>query len=166
MATLKQIQTAQQNIQKNWKSLSKSQRSSKQPKGSSRTKPGMGSDGDYYRVVIRPKTEFVSFRTHDVGRKGHTLRIAGKRSSGNWATHSWLIHKKDAQVKDNQLKSNNPKIKKILSRLVGPIQKIKGNIFHAKPRKKIPEKDKPTKKQISAWKKNINKAQKAIKKDG
>ncbi|MFB5606897.1 MAG: hypothetical protein ACE5RG_02215 [Candidatus Nitrosomaritimum yanchengensis] len=163
MATTKQIQASQQNIkkaQKTWQKMSKKQRSSKQPEGASRKKPGMGNDGNYYRVVIRPKSEFVKFRTHDVGREGHTKRIAGKRSSGSWATHSWLINKNDAIVENDQLKTNDAKTKKILDQLRGPIKKYKGNIFRAKPRKNIPEKDKPTKKQREAREKNIKKAQK------
>ena len=163
MASTRQIQTAQQNIKKaqeTWQNMSKQQRSARQPRGRSRTKPGMGDDGNYYRVVIRSKTEFVNFRIHDIGREGHTQRIAGKRSSGSWATHSWLINKNDAHVEDGQLKSNQPKIKKILQRLRGPIKKFKGNIFHAKPRKNIPEKDKQTEKQRKARKQNIKKAQK------
>ena len=164
MATAKQIQAAQQNIKKAqeaWQNMSKRQRSVRQPEGRSRKKPGMGKSGDYYRVVVRPKSEFVTFRTHDVGRTGHTQRIAGRRSSGSWATHSWLIHKNDAHVESGQLRSNERKIKKILEKLRGPIKKYKGNIFHAKPRKNIPEKDKPTKKQRKARERNIKKAQKA-----
>lgn len=89
----------------------------------------------------------MTFRTHDVGRSGHTQRITGKRSSGSWATHTWLISKDDAHVKDGHLKADDVKIKRILQNLRGPIKKLKGSIFHAKPRKNIPEKDKPTKKQ-------------------
>lgn len=138
MATLKQIHAARQNIKKAqtaWKNMSHRQRKTRQTDGVSRKKPGMGNDGDYYRVIIRPKSEFDLFRTHDVGRVGHTQRIAGKRSSGSWATHSWLIHKDDAFVEDGKLKSKESKIKNILGRLRGPIKKYKGNIFHAKPRK-------------------------------
>lgn len=123
------------------------QRALRQPEGRSRKKPGMGGHGNYYRVIVRPKSEFVTFRTHDVGRSGHTQRITGKRSSGSWATHTWLISKDDAHVKDEHLKADDVKIKRILQNLRGPIKKLKGSIFHAKPRKNIPEKDKPTKKQ-------------------
>lgn len=123
----------------------------------------MGPRGEYYRVVIRPKSEFDTFRTHDIGRTGHTQRIAGKRSSGSWATHCWLIHKNDAHVEDGNLKSDDAKIKKILSNLRGPIKKYKGDIFQAKHRKNIPEKDKPAKKQQKARKENMKKAQKSRK---
>ena len=166
MATAKQIQAAKENVKKaqqKWQNMTSRQRVLSQPEGRSRKKPGMGPHGEYYRVVIRPKSEFDTFRTHDIGRTGHTQRITGKRSSGSWATHCWLIHKNDAHVENGHLKSNDTKIKKILSNLRGPIKKYKGNIFQAKPRKNIPEKDKPTKKQQKARKENIKKAQKARK---
>lgn len=166
MVTTKQLQASRQNIkkaQKTWQSMTSRQRAIRQPQGQSRTKPGMGNQGSYYRVVIRPKSEFITFRTHDVGREGHSQRIAGKRSSGSWATHSWLIKKDDAYIENGVLKSKDSKIKKILNRLRGPIKKYKGNIFQAKPRKNVPEKDKPTAKQRRAREANIKKAQKARK---
>jgi hypothetical protein len=164
MATTKQIQAAKQNIkkaQKTWQSMTSRQRSLRQPEGRSRKKPGMGNKGNYYRVIVRPKSEFVTFRTHDIGRQGHTQRIAGKRSSGSWATHSWLISKEDAYVENGILKSKKSRIRNVLDKLRGSITRQKGNVFKAKPRKNIPEKNKPTKKQKTAWKKNIKKAQRA-----
>ena len=167
MASKKQLNAAKNNIkkaQKKWKDMTSRQRAIRQPQGMKRKKPGMGKQGDYYRIIIRPKSEFVTFRTHDVGRTGHTQRLAGKRSSGSWATHAWLIHKNDAYIEKGKLKSKKEKIRKILNRLRGPIKKYKGDIFKAKPRKNVPEKDKPTKKQKDARAKNIKKAQKARKK--
>lgn len=167
MTTQKQIQAARKNIKKaqqTWQSMTSRQRALRQPKGHFRKKPGLGDDGNYYRIVVRPKSEFVTFRNHDIGRFGHTQRVAGKRSSGSWATHTWLIAKKDAHVTNGYLRSDDPKVKRILQNLRGPIKKLKGNIFRAKPRKNIPEKDKPTKKQKQARQKNIQKAQTARKK--
>ena len=51
-------------------------------KGRKRARPGTKGEGDYFRIVLRPKEEFTTFRYHDVGEKGHILRLAGKRSSG------------------------------------------------------------------------------------
>ena len=166
MTSTKQVQAAKKNVkkaQKAWQEMSSRQRSLAQPQGRQRKKPGMGEEGNYYRIQVRPKSEFTSFRTHDVGREGHTQRIAGRRSSGSWATQTWLIDKDDAYVEDGILKSKKKKIKEILGKLRGPIKKYKGDIFRAKPRKNVPEKDKPTKKQKLARKRNIKKAQKARK---
>lgn len=52
----------------------------------------------YARYRIRDPRRFVrsSFRTHDIGRSGHSKRLAGRlKSNGNWATQSILIAKKD-----------------------------------------------------------------------
>jgi hypothetical protein len=57
-------------------------------KDQTRKKPGSAGKGDYYHIEVRPKSEFVSFRTQDVGRKGHIQRVAGKRSSGSWSTRN------------------------------------------------------------------------------
>jgi len=52
----------------------------------------------YIRIGLRSPEEFVpsSFRTHDIGRPGHSKRIAGiLKSTGEWATQAWLINKED-----------------------------------------------------------------------
>ncbi len=74
-ASKKNIKKAQQA----WQEMTTRQRSLAQPKGRQRKKPGATGEGEYYHVVLRPKEGFVTFRTQDVGRKGHTLRVAGKK---------------------------------------------------------------------------------------
>ena len=72
-----------------------------------------------------------------MGRAGHTQRIAGKRSSGSWATHAWLISKDGAYVEKGHLKSDVSKVKKVLQNLREDIKKVRGNMFKAKPRKML-----------------------------
>lgn len=94
MATEKQREASRQNIKKAqeaWRSMSSRGRAIAQSEGRSRAKPGTTGEGEYYRVVVRPKEEFVTFRTHDVGRPGGIERLAGKRSSGSWDDQAWLI---------------------------------------------------------------------------
>jgi hypothetical protein len=137
------------------------QRAVAQPQGRGRAKPGTKGSGNYYRVVVRPKSEFVSFRNHDVGKKGHLQRLAGKRASGSWATQAWLIAKTDAKVSGNTLVGTTSDAKKVLKMLTRKPKKVKGDIFEAGPRKNIPERLKPTPAMKRAQKKNIKKAQKA-----
>ena len=48
------------------------------------------------RVTIKPKGRYSKIRTHDIGRPGHTQRIAGKRKKdGRWETHVWSFLKSD-----------------------------------------------------------------------
>src|SRR5437773_9727269 len=106
MATQKQREAASQNIRKAqaaWKSMSPRQHAQAQPEGRGRKKPGTGGTGEYYHVGVRPKQDFVTFRTQDVGDPGHIQRVAGKRQSGSWGTVKWLISKEDAHIEDNKL---------------------------------------------------------------
>ena len=103
-ASLKQIIVAKKNIKKaqsKWKSMTKVQHAKAQPEGRARKKPDMGGKGKFYRVVVRDKNDFVMFRLHDIGKKGHVERLAGKRANGRWATVSWLIDKNEAHVDSN-----------------------------------------------------------------
>ena len=109
-----------------------------------RLKPGTGGKGKFYRIEIRPKGEFKTFRTQDVGKKGGLERIAGKRPSGSWDTVTWLVAKDKATVKNGKLKITGAKDKSVLRSLSGPIVHVKADIFKSHPRKKIPESDKPT----------------------
>jgi hypothetical protein len=161
MKNIRQAKAARKNIkraQATWKGMSHRQHALAQPQGRSRRKPGTTGKGKYYRIQVRPKEEFVTFRTQDVGRAGHIERLAGKRRSGSWDTQAWLVSKKDAHVSGGRLIIDKADISKSIR---GPIKHVKGDIFQAKPRRDIPEREKPTAAMRKAQTKNIKKAQAA-----
>lgn len=164
MATTKQQAAARQNIKKaqgKWKSMTKRQHSLAQPDGRKRAKPGTKGSGQYYRIVVRPKDQFVTFRNQDVGKPGGLQRLAGKRSSGSWGTQAWLISKDDAHVEKDQLIPDSKAAKELLNTLGSKPIHEKGDVFTAKDRRNIPEKAKPTDAQKQARAENIKKAQAA-----
>jgi len=56
--------------------------------------------GKYIRIRVRNPKSFKkgSFRTHDIGRKGHSKRIAGKLKKGQWATQAFLVLKSEKHL--------------------------------------------------------------------
>jgi hypothetical protein len=46
--------------------MSRTARSRAQPEGRSRRKPGSTGGGQYYHIEVRPKDQFVTFRTYDI----------------------------------------------------------------------------------------------------
>lgn len=164
MATEKQKNAAKQNIKKaqeKWENMSKRQHSLAQPEGRSRAKPGTKGEGEYFRIVIRDKDQFQTFRYHDVGRQGHIQRLSGKRSSGSWDTQAWLVSKNDAHADDGMLTPDTKDVEDLFNRLGSKPEHVKGDIFEAKPRPNVPESEKPTKEQKQAQQENIKKAQEA-----
>ncbi len=125
-----------------------------------RKAPGTTGKGKFYRIELRPKGQFTSFRVQDVGKKGGLERLAGHRKSGSWDTVSWLIAKDKASVVRGHLTITGAKEKSVLKQIKGPIVHVKGDIFHAHPRN-VPERLKPTPAMRRAQKANIKKAQKA-----
>ena len=167
MTSAKQRTAAKRNIKKaqaKWKRMTHRQHALAQPQGRARKKPGTGKGGKYYRIVVRPRSEFTSFRVHDVGKKGHVIRLAGRRRNKSWDTHAWLIAKSDARKVGGKLVGKTSEAKKLLSKLGSKPKKVKGNIMIAKPRKNIPERLKPTPAMRKAQKRNIKKAQAAWRK--
>lgn len=137
----------------------------KSPKrGRFRAKPGTRGKGRYYRIVVRPKSSFKTFRVQDVGEAGGAERLAGKRADGSWDTQAWLIPKSQAHVSSGVLVGNTAKIKNILSKLGSKARRVKADIFSAKPRRDIPENAKPTAAMRRAQRRNIKKAQAARRK--
>lgn len=166
MTSERQKEAGRENIKKaqeKWESMSPRARAKAQPEGRERSKPGSTGEGDYYHVMVRPKSDFTSFRTQDVGREGHSQRVAGRRSSGSWATQKWLISKEDAHVDGDTLVADSDEANEILNQLQSKPKHVKGDVFEARPRKNVPEKDKPTKAQKKARQENIKKAQEAWK---
>jgi hypothetical protein len=162
MATQKQREAAKKNIGKvrtMWKSMTSRAHARAQPEGGARKRPGAGRGGEYFHVAVRPKTEFVTFRTQDVGEPGHIQRVGGKRSSGSWDTVKWLISKEDAHVAGKHLVPDTPEAKQVLSKLGSEPVHISGDRFKAAPRRNVPERSKPTAAQKRARRTNIRKAQ-------
>ena len=164
MATKKQIEASKKNIKKaqeKWKSMTHRQHALVQPQGRARKKLGSIGEGNFFRITVRPKGEFVSYKNHDIGKKGHIERVAGRRSSGSWATHAWLIAKGDAKVVNGVLVGKTKVAKEVISKLSSKPKIVKGDIFEAKPKKNVPEKNKPTTLMKKAQRENIKKAQNA-----
>ena len=122
-----------------------------------RKAPGTTGKGKFYRIEVRPKSDFKIFRVQDVGRKGGLERLAGKRPSGSWGTVSWLISKDDAEVVKGKLIIRDAKAKTALKQIRGPIVHVKGDVFRAHPARNIPESEKPT----PAMRRALKKAQQA-----
>jgi hypothetical protein len=166
MVTRKQTQAAKRNIKKarsRWKTLGVSHRehAASQPEGRGRKKPGTTGRGNYYHVEVRPKAEFTTFRTQDVGEQGHLQRVAGKRPSGSWSTATWLINKEDAHVAGGKLVPDAKDAKDLLKKLGSQPVHVSGDRFKAKDRPNVPERAKPTSAQTRARRENIKKAQAA-----
>ena len=162
MVTEKQRQAARKNIKKahaKWKNMSSREHSRAQPEGRGRKKPGTTGEGNYYHVEVRPKDEFTTFRTQDVGDEGHLQRVAGKRSSGSWATAKWLISKEDAHVENGRLVGDTKDAKDLIKKLGSEPVHTSGDRFEAKDRPNVPERSKPTVAQTRARKQNIKRAQ-------
>jgi hypothetical protein len=131
------------------------------PEGKKRAKPGTKGEGDYFRIVVRSKDEFATFRYQDVGEKGHILRLAGKRSSGSWDTHAWLISKDDAHIESDTIVSDTDDARRLIETLGSKPTHVEGDVFKAKDRPNVPESKKPTEAQQRARLENIKKAQQA-----
>lgn len=163
MATTKQREAARANIKKaqaTWRNMTPRQRAIAQPQGRRRARPGAGG-GMYYRIVVRPKAQFVTFRYHDIGEKGHLQRLAGKRSSGSWGTQAWLVSKEDAHVVGDMLIPDTQDARDLFARLGSEPKHTRGDVFQAKDRRNVPEREKPTEAQQRARAANIKKAQAA-----
>lgn len=166
MTTTKQKEAAPPNIKKAqtvWQKMSSRERAMAQPEGRSRAKPGAKREGNYYRIVVRPKEEFTTFRYHDVGEPGGIQRLAGKRASGSWDDQAWLIDKDIAHIEGDTLVADIPDAQHVLDE-IGPAKHVKGDIFQGHTRRNVPEKEKPTAAQRRARIENIRKAQNARRK--
>jgi hypothetical protein len=147
MTSDKQKEAAKENIKKaqqRWQEMMPRAHALAQPEGRKRVKPETKGEGDYFRIVVRPKEEFTTFRYQDVGEKGHIQRLAGKRNSGSWDTQAWLISKDDAHLDGATLVADTDDARKLIDALGTKPKHLKGDIFEAKDRPNVPEIKKPT----------------------
>lgn len=126
-----------------------------------RAKPGSRGGGRFFHIEVRPAAQFIAFRVQDIGAPGGVERVAGRRASGTWATAKWLVEKTHAHVEDGRLVSDSPESKKLFNTLGSAPVHVEGDRFRAKPRRDIPEYEKPTPAMRRAQLANIKKAQAA-----
>src|SRR5438105_3588521 len=78
---------------------------------------GTTGEGEFYRIQVRPKEEFVTFRTQDVGGPGGLERVGGKRRGGSWDTQAWLVSKRDAHVEGDKLVPDSADARELFAKL-------------------------------------------------
>jgi hypothetical protein len=130
----------------------------------SRAKPGAKSGGRFFHIELRPSRDFVAFRVQDVGAPGGVERVAGLRANGSWDTAKWLVEKTHAHVEGDRLVADTTEVRKLLSALGSRPVHVSGDRFRARPRRDIPENEKPTPAMRRAQLTNIKKAQAAVRK--
>jgi hypothetical protein len=126
-----------------------------------RAKPGAKGRGKFFHIQVRPRTQFVAFRVQDVGSRGGVERIAGRRADGTWDTQKWLIAKTQAHRVASRLVADTAAARRVLGALGSTPRHLGGDRFIARPRRKIPESEKPTPAMRRAQWTNIKKAQAA-----
>jgi hypothetical protein len=99
---------------------------------------------EYYHIEVLPRTDFVSFQTQTVGRRGQIQRVAGQRSSGYWSTVKWLIDKKEAHVQDNKLVPDTLAARNVMEQLGSEPVRMLGDLFKARPRPSFQREEKST----------------------
>ncbi len=108
------------------------------PHGSGSKTPGTYDEGKFFRIGVRPKSDFVTFRIQDVGEPGGIERLAGKRASGTWDTVSWLVNKDLAHIEGDHLVADHSDAKELFGILGSSPKQITGDLFVAEDRPNIP----------------------------
>ena len=139
-------------------------KSRKRRSSARRAKPGARGRGGFFHIQVRPRTEFVFFRNQDVGSRGGIERVAGRRANGSWDTQKWLVGKTEAHLAGKRLAPDTAAARKVLKQLGSVPRHLGGDRFIAKPRRKIPAREKPTPAMRRAQLANIKKAQAAVRK--
>ena len=131
----------------------------------SRAKPGLRGREKFFHVEVRRPQNFDSFRVQNVGGEGGIDRVAGRRATGSWDTQKWLIPKDQAHVEGGRLMPDTAGARQVLDELGSAAVHVAGDRFRAKPRRNIPESEKPTPAMRRAQLRNIRKAQAARKRN-
>ena len=129
-----------------------------------RAKPGSRGGGRFFHIELRPSNQFVAFRVQDVGEPDGVERVAGLRASGSWDTVKWLVEKTHAHVEDGHLIADSAEARKLFKSLGSEPVLVDGDRFRARPRRDIPESEKPTPAMRKVQAANIKKARAAVRK--
>jgi hypothetical protein len=64
---------------------------------------------DYYRIKVRPKNQFSTFRIEHLT-ENDSIQITGRLADGSWGTQQWLINKGDVRLEDGRLVADDDRI--------------------------------------------------------
>jgi|GEM_PF-4803962 len=64
---------------------------------------------DYYRIKVRPKNQFSTFRIEHLT-ENDSIEITGKLADGSWGTQQWLINKGDVRIENGRLVADDDRI--------------------------------------------------------
>ncbi len=64
---------------------------------------------DYYRIKVRPKNQFSTFRIEHLT-ENDSIQITGKLADGSWGTQQWLINKGDVRLENGILVADDDRI--------------------------------------------------------
>jgi hypothetical protein len=87
------------------------------------------SEGSYYRIIVRPREDFKSFKSETPTINNTIQQINGKNAEGQWSTQSWLIHKDGAHIDSGKLVPDNKAVRRLLQVLDGHVVHIKDDVF-------------------------------------
>lgn len=86
-------------------------------------------EGTYYRIIMRPRSNFVSVRSETPTGLNKIQQINGKAPNGQWSTQSWLVRKDGARIENEVLIGDTKAIRSLLKALNGIVQRTKGDEF-------------------------------------
>jgi hypothetical protein len=64
---------------------------------------------DYYRIKVRPKNQFSTFRIEHLT-ENDSIQITGRLADGSWGTQQWLINKGDVRLENGRLVADDDRI--------------------------------------------------------
>jgi hypothetical protein len=90
--------------------------------------PQTPGESNYYRIIVRPKDLFSTFRTQEIGAPGNLQRLTGKRGEA-WITQAWLVSKRAAHIEGRRLIADSKDVGDFIKQLgIQPILR-RGDVF-------------------------------------
>jgi len=90
---------------------------------------------NYWHIRLEDPAKFdrETFRTQDVGRKKHSMRVAGVRKrTGKWATQKWMLAKSDVELSRGTIAGKDVKTQRIIQ----SIRANEGRVYVKKYKRK------------------------------
>jgi hypothetical protein len=117
--------------QKIWRNMTSDQHNTT-PEGQGRTSQSEHeSAGSFFRITVRPKEQYVSFRNYNVDGSSGLIRVAGRKRSGTWDTHAWLLSKDSAHQEDDYLLAETEEARNLFSGFSDYPTRVAGDEYEA-----------------------------------
>lgn len=87
------------------------------------------NEGEYFRIIVRPRKKFLTFKSEPISSDGMLQQIHGQLPDKRWSTYAWLVNKQGAKAQEKTLVATTTSVTHLFRALNKKIIHVKDDTY-------------------------------------